>query len=285
MKQAGFDAFLNHSSRSTGPTQQSRSREELFLATVDKYLWDLNNKKRRSDGFHCSSVCYTECARALYYEITGAPGEFEEAWIEPAMRKIMDNGTGVHTRWQEYLSNIPDVQLLGRWQCRRCLDRTDRDKEVLKPNYYCVNCNSYDWEYAEFRLEEPELRLVGRRDGKIIISGKKYLLEIKSMRTEMFRNLTRPMDPHIRQIGLYLRMDPEGIEDAMFLYENKNDQKVKIFFYHYNENDIADVLGRLRMANDGLEDNTPPVRLPGFPRSPVCRKCIFRNTCKQGVTT
>ncbi len=286
MKQSGFEAFLDNSTRSTGPTIQSKAKESLFLEMVDKYLWDLNNKKWGADGeLHCSSVCYAECSRALFYEMSGEKGEFEEAWIEPPMRRIMDNGTGVHIRWQRYLMDIKDVQLLGMWKCRRCGDSTDPDKEVTLPEYACPKCGVTKWKYAEFRLTDPALNLVGKRDGKIIIGGKIYLLEIKSMRTEMFRNLTKPVEGHIKQIAQYLRMDPEGIQDAMFLYENKNDQKVKIFFYHYDEADIADILGMLRMADEGIKTGTPPIRLPGFPRSPTCRKCIFRNVCKTEQTT
>ncbi len=286
MKLSGFDAFLSQSTRSTGPTVQSKAKESIFIDMVEKYLWDQNNKKWGKPGeLHCSSVCSAECQRALFYEMSGERGEFEEAWIEPAMRKIMDNGTGVHIRWQQYLTEIKGVQLLGMWKCRECGTRTPPGEEVPIPDKGCPACKASKWKYDEFRLADPALNLVGKRDGKIIIGGKTYLLEIKSMRTEMFRNLTKPLEPHIKQIALYLRMDPAGIRDAVFLYENKNDQKVKMFFYHYDEADIADILGMLRMAGDGIKTGVPPLRLPGFPRSPTCRKCIFRNVCKEGQTT
>lgn len=286
MKESGFDAFLSNSTRSTGPTAQSRTKESLFFDMVDKYLWDLNNNPYGKPGeLHCSSVCYAECSRALFYELMGEPGLFEEAWIEPAIRKVMDNGTGIHIRWQRYLADIKELQLLGIWKCRECGARTSPGEEIPMPEKGCPACKSSRWKYDEFRLSDPVLNLVGKRDGKIILGGKKYLLEIKSMRAEMFRNLTKPVEGHVKQIALYLRMDPEEVRDAMFLYECKNDQKVKVFFYHYDENNIADVLGMLRRAAEGVKTKTAPIRLPGFPRSPACRKCIFRTACKEGAIT
>jgi CRISPR/Cas system-associated exonuclease Cas4 (RecB family) len=267
---------------------------------VEDFLWELNEDEQyetesyggeREKGFHPSSICYANCARKLVFEYAGVPADFpEEMFVDPGLRRIFDNGHDVHDRWQRYFTLMSKkygdkIKLLGDWRCKGCGFKLSPDKEIPFPpeRQDCSGCGhaAPRWKYNEFRVYKKDLRLVGKRDGKILFGGEEILLEIKSMRTEQHKYLARPTIPHIKQFSLYMLMT--GVHKGLFLYENKNDQSLKFFFHEFDSKDIEDELNLLKEANEGIDNKKLPKRLKNFPGLRICKECPWRKTCAKRV--
>jgi len=265
----------------------------LLSSKVEDFLWELNTDKKYfkesyggkiEKGFHPSGLAGVTCARKIFFEYIGQSvderAEVEEE-IPPKLRKIFDNGHSVHDRWQNYLtlmsSKDEDLEFVGDWICQGCNHLASPDKEITKPDTPCPKCGSKNWKYNEFRLSYEPLRLVGKRDGKLIIKGKEYLIEIKSMNTFQFKKLREPTPGHLVQFNLYMLMS--GCKEGIFIYEDKNTQDTKMFKVSYNSSNLATELSVLEEANKAIDENRIPAAQVGFPTSPKCKKCPFKQLC------
>lgn len=273
---------------------------------IDKFLWQLNEDStynRESyggeieKGFHPSQIIGETCARKLFYDWVGAPHPEEAKDIDPKLRRIFDNGSGVHDRWQMYfaLMSIKNdrFDLVGDWKCKGCGYKLSPAKETsipvdltkidlntgAAPYFECPTCGCRRWRYNEFRLRKKALRITGKRDGKIIINGKKYLLEIKSINMFQFQKLYVPKPDHKVQFSFYLFCDDE-VDEGFFLYECKNTQNIKIFYHKYDSADISNELAVLRIVNLAIDDDKLPERLPDYPVGDKCKLCLYKSTCK-----
>lgn len=295
---SGMDMLL-----STSNSKEERKVKKNLIGDLEKhfndFFWGLNDDidykesgygGKVEHGFHPSSLFRIKCERKLVLSYLKADYIEEDVWIEPKLRRIFDMGSYVHNRWQMYLTLMSkaydNFELIGDWKCKGCGYCLSPKKEIPQPkeNTKCPKCKSVRWKYNEFRLG-GKLRLVGKRDGKIIWNGETYLLEIKSIGMFPFTKLYQPPEDHIKQFAFYMYLDPEKVRKGFFIYENKNDQDVKIFLYKYNRLDIASDIDRLKVANDFVDRKKFPPRLDGFPNIPLCKKCEFRDTCKQADKT
>lgn len=280
-------------------TGQDRKAKEKITAVVEEgieeLLWSLNENKHYEaesyggvieKGFHPSGVCRADCVRKLVYGYLDVEGEAEENYIDPGLRRIFDNGSDMHDRWQRYMTMLSlsnkKITLLGDWKCKGCGEPISPGKEIPPPNpkkWKCKKCKATRYKYNEFRLRHKRYRITGKRDGKLLINGEKFMVELKSMNSFQFSNLTKPVAGHIKQFSLYMFCDKEKTRKGLFIYESKNDQKIKVFLHKYNKADIADVLAVLRLANDAINAKKLPARLPTYPAAVACKGCHLRNIC------
>jgi predicted Zn-ribbon and HTH transcriptional regulator len=255
---------------------------------IEDFLWSLNDNNEYNEasygghmekGFHPSAVCWEDCPKKLIFKYLELPMDYpEEEYIVPLTRRVFDNGHDVHDRWQRYFTlmseRIEHLKLVGDWKCKGCGYKFSPGEEIEKPKGPCPECKSERIKYNEFRIRYPKLRIVGKRDLKLIINGEEFLGEIKSMNTSQFNGLYKPLPKHIKQFALY--MLSTGTHKGFFLYENKNDQKTKFFYYEYAESDIERELNLLKLANEALETGEfPKWETP----KKVCKTCVYRKTC------
>ncbi|TSC94400.1 MAG: hypothetical protein CEN87_521 [Parcubacteria group bacterium Licking1014_1] len=118
----------------------------------------------------------------------------------------------------------------------------------------------------------------GRADAILCIDNENYVLDIKSMNSMIFRNLNQPKEENIYQLQLYLHYF--NIKKGILLYIDKDQQDIKEFTIHYDENLVKGLLEGFYNLKSKIEANTVPVRLADYPRNWQCSYCQFKDICK-----
>ncbi len=240
-------------------------------------------------GFHPSGISGQVCPRRLVYLWHEVPKNNVDS-IMPRVRRIFDNGSYTHDRWQFYLSQLgkhfSNIELVGDWKCKGCGLSISPDTEIPMPtDFICPDCKSERIKYNEFRLSYPELRLVGKRDAKFLVdTGTEQfsmLGEIKSINTFAFKKLYSANNidiSYLKQINFYMLMD--GTEDALFIFEDKNDQNVNFLHVKQDLSIIQPEIDSLVIANKAIDDAVIPDRLSNYPKNPHCKACGFSKVCE-----
>jgi len=130
-------------------------------------------------------------------------------------------------------------------------------------------------------VDIPPQELVRGRADAIISDGKElYVLDIKSMNSMVFRNLTEPKEENINQIQLYLHYFkiPKGI----LLYVDKDKLDLKEFEIDYNKTLVEKILNDLTYLKKQIDSNVVPSRIPVYPDNWQCVYCPFKEICSLG---
>ena len=117
----------------------------------------------------------------------------------------------------------------------------------------------------------------GRADAIISINNENYVLDIKSMNSMIFRNLTAPKEENIYQIQLYLHYF--NIKKGILFYIDKDQQNIKEFLVNYDEKLVRFLLKNFENLKKKVESNTIPERLPNYPQNWQCQYCQFKEVC------
>ncbi len=117
----------------------------------------------------------------------------------------------------------------------------------------------------------------GRADAILCINNENYVLDIKSMNSMVFRNLTEPKEENVYQIQLYLHYF--NIKKGILLYIDKDQQNIKEFIINCDENLVKNLLNDFDELKKKIESNTIPDRFVGYPQNWQCQYCQFREVC------
>ncbi|MCX6721287.1 MAG: Dna2/Cas4 domain-containing protein [Candidatus Staskawiczbacteria bacterium] len=118
----------------------------------------------------------------------------------------------------------------------------------------------------------------GRADAILCVNNENYVLDIKSMNSMIFRNLSTPKEENVYQIQLYLHFF--NIKKGILLYIDKDQQNMKEFFVDYDETVCKSLLDKFYALKDQVEKGEVPARLADYPRNWQCKYCAFKDTCK-----
>lgn len=177
-----------------------------LLPVLNTYLANLPtvDKSRRVDCFHPSQI--SECPRAQILARLGANAANNRfggvELYQGMMVRIFDNGTAGHERIQGYEKDMGI--LYGQWFCHYCKNKFPKEQYGSK-DMECPHCKNKDYiEYAEIRIDRPDLDLYGKTDGMLTLKGCNFLQEIKTCKKEhydvitSFCNLHRHSDGRVR---------------------------------------------------------------------------------------
>jgi len=284
-----------------------RTTQNNVLADLEEILknffWKLNDNAQYEEdtyggkkelGFHPSAVCDEVCARRMVYGYLKVPFDSSDMeGIDPLLRRVFDNGHHVHSRWQTYFTILSqtfrEVELIGNFRCKGCGYLYPKNKEGNYRDMWkdrkiisCPVCNSRRWKYAEYKLQDKCLKLVGKRDVKLLINKVPYLVEIKSINMFQYQKLLEPLLKHKKQFALYMYMDET--KEGIFLYECKNSQNMKLFYMKYDENLIKEELKILEIASKAVDKKELPIQMKGFPNLRECKLCNYKKLCKSEKT-
>jgi CRISPR/Cas system-associated exonuclease Cas4 (RecB family) len=130
---------------------------------------------------------------------------------------------------------------------------------------------------TEISIPAQEI-ISGRADAILCINNENYVLDIKSMNSMIFRNLTQPKEENVFQIQLYMHYF--NIKNGLLLYIDKDQQNIKEFAVRYDENLVKGLLDGFYDLKSKIEANSVPARLPDYPRNWQCNYCQFKDICK-----
>lgn len=160
---------------------------------VDPHMADERVKGERMKWIiHASQI--SKCAAKVFFGVIGV-GEDQDT--DPRTMRIFGNGHAVHRRVQGYLIEVAKRGIGG--------------------------VTDY-WENV--RIEVPELGIVGELDFILEFQHKfRYLVEIKSKNTNSFDEMKKPEQAWVYQGHCYMHFT--GINQSIYLVENKNNQAIK----------------------------------------------------------
>ena len=200
------------------------------------------------------------CIRKMYFERIGKP--LPE--IPNAMLIAMgETGTQRHEVLQSYLVKLSDMDDDFEW-----LDVA----EYLKDNPVEGTEVDKNFKKNEFetKCKNALLQLSFLCDGLIRLNGKTYILEIKTETMFKYNKQTEPFPEHKMQAtcyGLCL-----GVDDVLFLYENRDTFEKKAYTYHINDEMKDQVVEKLNTCEYYVEKKESPKIFCGSTYCPYCKK-------------
>lgn len=127
----------------------------------------------------------------------------------------------------------------------------------------------------------PQKVISGRADAVLSWENELYVLDIKSMNSFLFKNLSQPKEENLDQLQLYLHFF--AIQKGILLYVNKDTQELKEFIVIYDRTRAEKLLNELDQLKTKIDGNIIPKRLEDFPSDKQCQFCQFKEICKQAL--
>ncbi len=252
--------------------------------------------------FHASS--WSKCQRQTAYLYHEAHGHLEvdksAISIDPTLQRIFDNGHGVHSRWNDYF-RYSAPWLRGVWSCRKCGTSQGHKQKlgIRRPSQCsCMMKGDELFEYHEIGFRDEETSWGGHVDAILdfyFVSAllknaadedRCIIVDLKSINDYGWKVLKGPTADHIAQMQIYL--DLSGLKEGRFVYENKNNQKLKEYVVMRDDAFIEqqrDAAIKLKKIVEHTNSNGKYV-LPHrdsvkFKTSAntECKRCQFRGHC------
>jgi len=199
------------------------------------------DRQRDREQHHFYITDAGKCPRQIFFKFKNVPRKEMEANI----LRLFDHGDHMHKLIMKSLLSTRDVHVVA--------------SEVNVP---------------------PQELISGRADA-IISDGKElYVLDIKSMNSMIFKNLTEPKEENVNQVQLYLHYFkiPKGI----LLYVDKDKLELKEFIVNYNQTKAEFLLKNLANLKKQIDSSIIPSRIPDYPETWQCKYCQFREVCDIG---
>lgn len=196
------------------------------------------DKQKNREQLHFYITDAGRCPRAVFFKFKNVPREAMEAKV----LRMFDHGDYIHQLIMKPLLGIRDVHVVA----------------------------------AEVNIPSQEI-ISGRADA-IISDGKElHILDIKSMNSMIFKNLTKPKEENVDQIQLYLHFFkvPKGI----LLYVNKDTQELKEFAIDYDGVRAVALLSSLENLKKQIDSDIVPGRIANYPADWQCQYCQFKEVC------
>ncbi|PIS17339.1 MAG: hypothetical protein COT59_01170 [Candidatus Nealsonbacteria bacterium CG09_land_8_20_14_0_10_42_14] len=179
-----------------------------------------------------------KCGRAVFFKFKNAPRRD----IEANILRLFDHGDHIHQLIMKPLFSIRDIHVVA----------------------------------SEINIPPQEL-ISGRADAILSTGKEMFVLDIKSMNSMIFRNLTQPKEENIDQLQLYLHYFkvPKGI----LLYVDKDRLELKDFVVGYNRKRALGLIESLTEIKKKIDSEVIPARIPDYPENWQCRYCQFKEIC------
>ncbi len=196
------------------------------------------DKQKDKEQHHFYITDAGKCARAIFFKFKNVPRKE----IEANILRLFDHGDHIHQLIMKPLLSVREIHVVA--------------SEVNIP---------------------PQELVSGRADAIISTGKEMYVLDIKSMNSMIFRNLTEPKEENVAQLQLYLHYFkiPKGI----LLYVNKDNQELKEFIIAYDKKRALNLLASLSDLREKIDSEIIPPRLSDYPDNWQCRYCQFKEVC------
>lgn len=228
----------------------------------NKYYVCVMSDGKPSKRYKPSSL---HCMRQMYYQITGADLD-KESDKTSDLFGICESGEDRHIRIQNAVSRMK------QYGC---------DCEFIDVETY-VKQNNIDLEIIskkefETKLYDSKRNIIFLCDGIIKYKGKYYILEIKTESSFKWMNRDSSDDSHRYQSFAYsLEL---GIDDVIFVYENRDLCSKKSFLVHVEEADRQFIADRIKKCDEYVAQKVAPPKEESVTKK-VCQYCEYKTICK-----
>lgn len=239
------------------------AEEFLYMLNAAAVKLSQNDSEYKSGVYRPSSL--GGCLRNQYYQVEGQPQDsnFE---VSADLVGILQSGTDRHERIQNTVKEMQSVNMPVEWIDPK--DWVDRKKPY--------GTKFYRYEGNEARFINTTLNLFFKCDGIIRFKNKVYILEIKTEASFKHRGRVSPVPKHIVQASAYgLAL---GIDNIMFLYENRDVLGKRPFAHAVTEKTKSDIIEEIETVETYRKLKKIP---PMTTDEKNCTYCDFKNICKQ----
>lgn len=284
-------------------------KEGYVTGPLNRWLFENSNKSENDRAINVNAPSAAgNCVRANFYARTGAPSD---GTIDARLQRIFDNGTHVHLRIQQYLTDmdlllmdevpvmnlslniqghtdgyikiseqeiaILEIKSINDKQFSDLHDAKEQHKRQGLIYLYCAEerrkylRETYKTE-AEFNDSYAERFAEFEKRYQHLQSGRKFSREEKIQNEVMLNMVSDNILFHTEK----------PVNKVIFLYENKNTQDLKEFCVERNmetEDILQSVLEDYRYLNTCVKFNKIPDRESDSKSSQFCRWCNYKNTC------
>lgn len=228
------------------------------------------------------SVIGSPCMRKIYYTSSGMEPDYPFP-IEGKLRMKM--GDAIH----HMLSDVfrESGELIDYHNPDGTIPRQYKGKDSAgKP--------ILGEENREFPISFPELFIAsGKIDGVMVIDGKLWIAEFKSINQKGFSGLMQPSPDHMIQATTYYYVFNEHLkagkyahierlrgfqkaEGVLYLYVNKDDTNQKEFAMTEQDELFALIVQKITSIVDDYNSKTLPPKTQDY-----CYSCPYRDSCKK----
>lgn len=131
---------------------------------------------------------------------------------------------------------------------------------------------------VETQLYNAALDLSFLCDGIICFKGKYYILEIKTEASKKWINRKDVDEAHQRQATAY--SISLGIDDVLFIYENRDICEKKAFMYHVSDKQKEKLICLIQTCDEYLDMCIVPPK-PLNITTKICQYCAYRSKCRK----
>ena len=207
------------------------------------------------------------CVRNAYFQLIGEKPE-------PSMNTyqlfgICDSGTDRHIRIQKAIEKMNSYSGMD---CEY-IDVADFIKQRNLTDLVVKGKSG-----METKLYNTKYNMSFMTDGIIRYKGKYYIFEFKTETFDKFYNRKDVDESHkVQAICYSLNF---GIDDVIFLYENRNDCTLKSFMYKVTDEMKQDIIGKITLCEDAVSKLRPPAK-PKDVLKKTCNYCAYRSKCEE----
>lgn len=237
-------------------------RQFLMDLKASIELQDKKDSRKPSQTYKPSSM---NCIRNMYYQVTGAEGISES--MSSDFVGICQSGSDRHERIQQSVCDMKgngiDCEYVDVAEYVKEHNLTDLD--VVKKSGY------------ETKLYNKVYNMSFLCDGIIKYHGKYYILEIKTETANKFWDQSSVQLDHYNQ-GIAYSLN-FGIEDVIFVYENRDNCMKKAYLFHVTDEMRAKLAGKIIECDGYVTRKICPPK-PANLSKKTCAYCGYAALCK-----
>lgn len=244
----------------TEPTERTPADE--FHDQVELFYSIPRKRSKRNGDIRFSPSGVTKCGRELYYYNLDFPTE--ETRLVPWKQRVPRNGEGGHIVTQEDYMKMHEILNEAGVPCKYRMTET----EIIARK--------------EFDVNGTKVVINGRCDGILEdVNGVKYIWEKKTKdKMTNFKKVKEPTEANYAQAVCYSLIF--GIPRTIFEYESLQKPKwsdddaidQKHFYFEVTPQMEQDLLDKLAMVAECIEDKTPPPM-----ELDKCMFCSYKSQC------
>lgn len=177
-----------------------------------------------TEYIHVTSLIRETCLRRQVLGAQSPDSLYEYGTSNDRIVWAMGRAVETHIR-RQYIKGTGGENVFGRWRCS-CSGLTGEGEGSLFVHNKCSRCGYNCDNYREYGLTDDRVMIAGSPDFVIKHGGQFVVVEIKSIKSENWDELTSPEGMHVNQAMAYRRLlilnGFENVADyVMIIYANK----------------------------------------------------------------
>ena len=252
-----------------------------FVNLIDKFLYQeqidcLNGKKSGKD-------IETDCARAHYRLVKRFYRDAksrEEGYRRKYLHPSAIGGCARRTYYKHF--GAPENKFVGS-----VADVASLQRIFSNGSYFHVRMQVLFLRMGLCKLEDIEVGFTigdtqGTCDAIATVDGMKYIVDFKSSNDYIFKTLGNGnKSDYLKGYDnqMYMYMDAFKVKSGLFLYENKNNQRLHEVFLEFDEDAQNSNSERLAYLRKHLASGKPPQREGDGLKNWPCNRCDYTGIC------